>query len=75
MGAEVQSPLEEEEVSAGRPGGRGWIGLALIALRRCGMAGEQIRAILGAGDDEIVRRIWSCVRRGDGRLRGGTELR
>jgi hypothetical protein len=48
-------------IAASEGGPREWVGFALIALRQCGMSHEEIRAILGAGDDAIVRRIWSCV--------------
>jgi hypothetical protein len=53
--------MDVREVTEGWPDGPGRIGLAVIALRQCGMSREEIQDALDVGNDEIVRRIWTCV--------------
>jgi hypothetical protein len=60
MRAEALVLSDQGNSTAGRARRLEWIGLAVIALLQCGMPREEIRRALGAGDDEIVRRIWSC---------------
>jgi hypothetical protein len=43
---------------------REWEGLALLALSRCGMSREEIRAVLRGDDAGLVRGVWNCFRRG-----------
>ncbi|HZA27681.1 MAG TPA: hypothetical protein VE915_08600 [Actinomycetota bacterium] len=62
--------MDTTEVLRGQPDRSGWIGLAVIVLRQCGLAQAEIQAIIAGGDAEIVRKIWSCVGSGGGgRLR------
>jgi hypothetical protein len=53
--------MKEEQIPAIRVGGREWIGLAALVLQGCGLSRDEFRAAVAAGDDEVLRRVWSCV--------------